>query len=89
MPDISHIKLLYLVLICKQCNKAFIVEKLFGSFLVQYQIIFLFFSDRLIDILMHKGEKNYQKFLEVLGIFYPDVYTEITGKKAPDPKSML
>ena len=43
--------------------------------------------DRLVDIILKKGEANYKKFLQVLGIFYPDMYTEITNKKPPDASS--
>ena len=49
---------------------------------------FYVFADGLVDILMRKGKENYKKFLQVVGIFHPDVYTEITGNDPPDAKSM-
>ena len=40
-------------------------------------------------MILRKGKENYKKFLQVLGIFYPDVYSEITGNSPPDATSMI
>nr|CAB3227649.1 caspase recruitment domain-containing protein 11-like [Phallusia mammillata] len=42
-------------------------------------------TNRLIDILQRKNEQSYLKFLDVLGAYYPIVFTEMTGK---EPKTI-
>ena len=40
------------------------------------------FSDRLIDMLHRRGKENFDKFLEIIGIYYPQVYKQVVGKEA-------
>ena len=43
------------------------------------------FLDKLIEILMTRGENGYKKFLEILEYQYPHVYQDVTKKEPRDP----
>ncbi|XP_076810091.1 caspase recruitment domain-containing protein 11-like isoform X1 [Clavelina lepadiformis] len=42
--------------------------------------------NRMVDILMRKGKDNYDKFMEVIGYYYADIYKQIKGCDPAPPK---
>lgn len=42
-------------------------------------------SDKLIEILLTRGQRGYEQFLEILEYQYPHVFQEVTNKEPRDP----
>nr|XP_039267277.1 caspase recruitment domain-containing protein 11-like [Styela clava] len=44
-------------------------------------------ANAMVDKLLRKGKENYEKFMEIMGGYYPNVYTKITNRDPPPPSA--